>query len=198
MTYKSNTIDNIVALRLLTILCTPFEEFPAYKLGIIDNKGKYIVPSYKRTPEQKRNLTYLDRLMINVKKMINHLPGGENKLKNIISAMVLVKESYENKTPAEMLTEDQLTDIVNGYSTGNIRYQKILKLWCDYIKEKEIREEMGIGAIGGTCMNAHQYPANVTAGIASADLPLVNKQPVRRSAILGTVDINEEFREHHK
>ena len=191
MTYKSNAVDNIIALRLLTILCTPFEEFPAYKAGIIDNKGKYIVPVGKRTQEQKRNLTYLDRLMINVKKMINKLPGGENKLKNIVSAMILVKESYQQHTPVEMLTENQLTDIVNGYNTGDIRYQEIIRLWCDYIKQKEIREEIGVGAIDG---GQGQPPTNNTSGIAMTQLPLGAKSAIARrkphNAILGTISLD--------
>lgn len=62
MSYKSSPlVDNMIALRLLTILCTPFNEFPAYKAGLIDEKGKYIVPKSKQTPAQKRSLTYLDR-----------------------------------------------------------------------------------------------------------------------------------------
>lgn len=189
MAYKSNAVDNLIALRLLTMLCTPFNEFPAYKLGVIDEKGKYIVPSNKRTYNQKRNLTYLDRLLINVKKMINRLPGGENKLKNLVSAMVLIKESYENHTIPEMLTEDQLTDIVNGYNTGDIRYQEIIRLWCDYIKQKQMREETGTGAIGGGSI--HQPAANTTNGIAIPSLPLQRKQIARRGAILGTIDLND-------
>lgn len=77
MSYKSNpVVDNVIALRLLTILCTPFTEFPAYKAGIIDDKGRYIIPKSKRTSQQNKSLTYLDRLMINLKKIINKLPGG--------------------------------------------------------------------------------------------------------------------------
>ncbi len=198
MAYKSTPVDNIIALRLLTMLCTPFTEFPAYKSGVIDKNGKYIIKPNKRTPAQKRTLTYLDKLLINVKKMINKLPGGENKLKNIISAMVLIKECVEIHQPVELLTEDQLTDIVNGYNTGNIRYQQIISLWCDYIKEKEIREEMGAGAISGGSSNGGDIvsvPTNNTSGIAMTQLPL--RQPLkdnlfRRTAFMGVVNLNKD------
>jgi hypothetical protein len=105
--------------------------------------------------------------------------------------MILVKESYQQHTPVEMLTESQLTDIVNGYNTGNIRYQEIIRLWCDYIKQKEIREEIGAGAIGG---GQGQPPTNNTSGIAMTQLPLgANSAIARRkphNAILGTISLD--------
>ena len=69
--------DNLYAIRMLTMLCTPFSEMPAYKAGVIDEKGKYIVSPNDRTAEQKSTVGYIDRLIINVKKLINKLPGGE-------------------------------------------------------------------------------------------------------------------------
>ena len=111
MAYTSHSfMDNAIALRLLVMLTTPFKEMDAYKAGVIDDKGKYIVKPNDRTAEQKKVLTYLDKLIINVKKMINKLPGGENNLKNIIAAMILIKENmeYENKV---VLTEENLAKV---------------------------------------------------------------------------------------
>lgn len=177
MKYSSSPIiDNLIALRLLTILCTPFNEFPAYKAGIIDDKGKYIIPSHKQTPQQKKSLTYLDRLMINVKKMINRLPGGENKLKNIIAAMVLIKECCEKNVSDALITEQMLIEKVDQYNTKDPRYQYVIDLWCEYIKQKEMqKEEVGVGAIGGG-----GAPTNNTSGIAMTDLPLTKNSIVRR------------------
>lgn len=79
--------DNLYAIRMLTMLCTPFSEMPAYKAGVIDEKGKYIVSPNDRTAEQKSTVGYIDRLIINVKKLINKLPGGESKLKNIVAGI---------------------------------------------------------------------------------------------------------------
>lgn len=177
MSYKSSPlVDNMIALRLLTILCTPFNEFPAYKAGLIDEKGKYIVPKSKQTPAQKRSLTYLDRLMINVKKLINKLPGGESKLKNIVSAMVLVKECYQNNVPEFTITQQMLVEKVEKYDIKNPEYQRVIDLWCQYIKQREMqKEEVSAAAIGGG-----SAPTNNTSGIAITTLPLSTNSVVRR------------------
>lgn len=178
MSYKSSPlIDNMIALRLLTILCTPFNEFPAYKAGLIDEKGKYIVPKHKQTPQQKKSLTYLDRLMINIKKMINKLPGGESKLKNIIAAMVLIKECYQNNIPEVAINQQMLIEKIENYNIKDPQYQRVIDLWCQYIKQKELqKEEVGVGAIAG----GGQPPANNTSGIAVTQLPLSKDVVVRR------------------
>ena len=137
MAYNSSQLDNLLALRLLKILVTPFEEFPACKSGIIDENGKYITPKHKRTPEQKRTLTYLDRLMINIKKLINKLPGGESKLKNLIAAMVLIKECQSNQDDGELLTEQNLVDKVETVDLNDIGIQRMINMWQMYIKLRE-------------------------------------------------------------
>ena len=177
MSYKSSPlVDNMIALRLLTILCTPFNEFPAYKAGLIDEKGKYIVPKSKQTPAQKRSLTYLDRLMINVKKLINKLPGGESKLKNIVSAMVLVKECYQNNIPEFTITHQMLVEKVEKYDIKNPEYQKLIDLWCQYSKQQQKqKEEVGVAAISGG-----SAPTNNTSGVAITTLPLSANSVVRR------------------
>lgn len=167
MAYKSSQVDNLIALRLLSMLCTPFNEFPAYKAGIIDDKGKYIIPSNKRTPSQKRNLTYLDKLVINAKKLINKLPGGENKLKNIISAMVLIKESMKTNAPDCMLDEQSIKQVRNNMTSNNLQYQHMIDIWTQYLQEKKLREEVGVCAIG-----SGSAPTNNTTGIAYTELPL--------------------------
>lgn len=180
MSYNSNPlIDNMIALRLLTMLCTPFNQFPAYKSGVIDEKGKYLIKSNKQTAAQKRTCTYLDRLIINVKKMINKLPGGESKLKNIVAAMVLIKESIDNNVPDYILTEQSLQNKVIQYNIANPQYQRMINLWCEYLKTKQQNEDVGVGAIGGG--SGGNPPANNTSGIAITTLPLSQNSIVRRT-----------------
>jgi hypothetical protein len=77
------------------MLVTPFVDTKAYKLGIIDEKGKNLKKSSTlKTTEEKDAYTYLHRLVFNMKKIIGKLPGGDSKLKNIIAALFLVKEKY--------------------------------------------------------------------------------------------------------
>jgi hypothetical protein len=96
---STRLMDNLIALRLLYKLVTPFEQTNAFKLGIIDAKGKVLKPASTLKTEAERNAyNYLDRLIFNVKRLINKLPGGESKLKNLTAAYFMVREKYENKS----------------------------------------------------------------------------------------------------
>ena len=167
---------NVIALQLLTMLCTPFTDFPAYKTGVIDEKGNYLVRPEYRTLEQRKSINYLDRLIINVKKLINKLPGGENKIKNVVTGMFLIRESLarysvgdstlleEDSHVADSLGEDlwALKDTRDRYAASR---EQTLEIWSEYCR---IKEEMGVGALAGSIGT----PTNNTNGVAGDSLPL--------------------------
>lgn len=128
----SNFIDNAIALRLLVMLVTPFKDTDAFKLGVIDETGKYIVPLSKRTKEQKEAVNYLTRLIFNVKKALNKLPGGDSKLKNLAGAMFLIREAYSSGK-VSTLTEDY----VNEVNAIQEERQRFISLWGEYLTMKE-------------------------------------------------------------
>lgn len=79
--------DLVYTFRFLKLLITDFEDTEAFKLGIIDDKGKRI-----RRPEssEERNVyTPFHRLVYNIKKLI---PGG--KIGSYASALYLIKEQF--------------------------------------------------------------------------------------------------------
>lgn len=177
-----NVANNLIALQLLTMLCTPFSEFPAYKTGVIDDKGNYLVRPEFRTLEQRKSIGYLDRLIINVKKLINKLPGGENKIKNVVAGMFLIRESVGRYRVGDsvLLEEDEhLLDPFNedlwALKDTKDRYQasreQTLELWSEYcrIKEEAGAGGVGVGAMGGSMGGT---PTNTTGGVAGYSLPL--------------------------
>ena len=90
-------VDNLIAYRILTMLVKPFNETEAFKLGIIDAQGKNLIKARNLTTiKQKQAYTYLHRLVFNLKRIINKLPGGESRTKNVVAAFFLVKEAYAN------------------------------------------------------------------------------------------------------
>lgn len=153
----SNFIDNAIALRLLVMLVTPFKDTDAFKLGVIDETGKYIVPPNKRTKEQKDAVNYLTRLIFNVKKTLNKLPGGESKLKNLAAAMFLIREAYKSGK-VSTLTEEYV-DNVNAIQEER---QRFISLWGEYLTMEE--EATTTGAPFNSISNG-----NVDMG---ADIPL--------------------------
>ena len=72
-------IDALIAYRLLKLLVTPFNKTKAYKMGIIDDKGKVLIkknqfnkkiPANQRA-EAKKAYTLLIRFVFNLKRLLS-------------------------------------------------------------------------------------------------------------------------------
>jgi hypothetical protein len=117
----SRIIDNLIAYRILTKLVKPFAETDAFRLGIIDAKGKNLIkPSRFTQSAQYDAYTYLDRLVFNMKKIINRLPGGETKLKSIIAAVFLIREYHDSKDRTTSLMEERYLRLLEKLETENV------------------------------------------------------------------------------
>ena len=70
----SRVIDALVAYRVLKLLVTPFNRTEAFKLGIIDAKGKVLKKSKDIRDSKERNAyTLLIRFVFNLKRMLSKL-----------------------------------------------------------------------------------------------------------------------------
>lgn len=74
----ASTVDLIFIYQFLKRLTTPFNKTDAYKFGIIDERGKKIKDP--ETKEEENSFGYFDRLVFNIKKVIEGIPGGRSKL----------------------------------------------------------------------------------------------------------------------
>ena len=95
-------IDLFVTYRFLKLLTTPFEKTPAYKLGIIDKKGHRILKPKSTKPaveiataEQKNAYTILHKLVFNIKKLFNKVPGLRTKVGTYAAALFLLKDTFK-------------------------------------------------------------------------------------------------------
>ena len=82
--------DFFYALRFLRLLTTKWERTTAYKLGLIDKKGKVL----KNPENDKEKAAYniFHRLVFNIKRLINKLPFGKSALASYLGALFLIKE----------------------------------------------------------------------------------------------------------
>lgn len=85
-------------------LATPFTEWKAYKLGVIDEKGNILIPVKKRNEEQYYSLTYLDIFVRNLKMVLQKVPGMNNKFVTYGAALWLLREDRYAKM--DMILED--------------------------------------------------------------------------------------------
>ena len=89
-------IDALITFRFLKLLVTPFNKTKAYELGIIDERGKNLIKSRDlNTIEMRNSYTILHKLVFNIKKLIEKLPGGKSRLASYAAALFLIKENTE-------------------------------------------------------------------------------------------------------
>ena len=82
--------------QFLTKLVKPFKDTDAFKLGIIDEKGKVLKRrSTLKTREEKEAYTVSDTLVFNLKKLLEKVPGGRTRFASFAAALFLLKEDLE-------------------------------------------------------------------------------------------------------
>jgi hypothetical protein len=106
----NKAVDLIFIYQFIKRLVTPFDETDAFKLGIIDEKGKKIKDP--KTREEEESYGYFDRLVFNIKKLVEKVPGGRSKLGSYAAALFLIRES---SNPKKHYTEEEL---VEGWYTA--------------------------------------------------------------------------------
>ena len=95
-------IDLFVTYRFLRLLTTPFEDTDAFKFGIIDEKGNRIKKKGSTKPEVelatselKNSYTILHKLVFNIKKIFNKVPGLRTKVGTYAAALFLLKDTFK-------------------------------------------------------------------------------------------------------
>lgn len=138
MSLLRSGVDTYVLYSLIRRLSTPFTEWKAYKLGVIDDKGNIMVKPSDRTSEQKGALTYFDIFAMNLRKMMAKVPGGNSKLTTYAAALWLIKE--DNYIMLNSLNEEGEGAVPANTSSGghlarsSEKEAKSLKIGKDVMK----------------------------------------------------------------
>ena len=85
-------LDAWIVYRFIKTLVTPFDETDAFKLGVVDANGKLKLKTDKMTSEQKASYTLFHRLVFNIKRLIEKIPGGKSKIGSYAAALFLLRE----------------------------------------------------------------------------------------------------------
>lgn len=81
---KKESIDMYVTYAFIEKMTSPFREWEAFKLGLIDQTGTLL--RAPETKQEKEAWGYFDRLARNVKIKLAHTPGGTQYTANFYSA----------------------------------------------------------------------------------------------------------------
>lgn len=145
---SSSTIDLFLTYHFLKRLSTPFEEWDAYKLKIIDAEGNVLKKAKTLTkPEEINAWGYFDRLVANLKKLLAKVPGGKTKLASYAAALLLIKE-YKNPRDID---DEELQVLIEDLF--NMEYSK-------FITEdgEAVTNNVGSGRIAGLGVGAQGEP----------------------------------------
>ena len=110
-----SAIDLFVTYRFLKLLTTQFKKTDAYKLGIIDDKGNRITKENSQevavplnTSQQKNAYTILHKLVFNIKKLFNKVPGLRSKVGTYAAALFLLKDTFKESVADPDFFEKEL------------------------------------------------------------------------------------------
>lgn len=103
-------VDLFLVYSFIKRLVTPFEKWEAYKEGIIDDKGNILIKRKEFSKNaQKKAFGNFDQMILNLKKLLGKLPGGQTKLASYASALWLIREQ-QRIDATNYLTEESLEE----------------------------------------------------------------------------------------
>lgn len=117
MSLLRSGFDTYMLYSIVKRLAAPFTEWEAYRLGVIDERGNFLIDKKNRTPEQYRSLTYYDIFIMNLKKLLQKIPGANNRYVTYAAALWLLREDRHEKM--KMLSEDG-TPVPSGIPTNTV------------------------------------------------------------------------------
>ena len=94
----TKVVGAFTVYKFIKLMATPFRQMDAYKFGIIDDRGKFLRKSEELTSSKERkSVDVFNRLIINLKKLVKKIPDPslQAQLKNVATAMILIKEESE-------------------------------------------------------------------------------------------------------
>jgi hypothetical protein len=132
-----SVVDTYLVYKIIRALTTPFNETDAFKLELIDDKGKSLKKA--TTDKEKAAMTYFDRMIFNMKRLLGKV-GLTSKLATFAAALFLLKEDRDSYSEEDILaTLQENMDYIEANS-GEKTFEKLAE---------EIANSTG-GAVVGT------------------------------------------------
>ena len=108
-------VDLFLVYQFIKRLATPFKEWEAYKLGIIDEKGNQLIKR-KQFRKQKQHDAFgiFDIMITKLKRLLEKVPGGKTRIASYAAALYLIKEhnAIEEQGEDYVITEERLKELM--------------------------------------------------------------------------------------
>lgn len=151
----TGVVDVFMVYQFLKRLATPFKKWPAYKEGVIDDKGNILIKKNDRhTVAQRNSLKIFDVMILRLKRLLGKIPGGKTRIASYAAALWLIKEDWQNRSEEELLSEG-----ITQLDVDFLEYMREArnKKFQDFIyaisNEEAPANAAGSGAIAGMGVN---------------------------------------------
>ena len=185
-----SAIDLFVSYRFLKLLTTPFEKTEAFKLGIIDKNGHRILKDKSSKPEVeltttklKNAYTILHKLVFNIKKLFNKVPGLRTKVGTYAAALFLLKDTFKESVDDPDMFEKEFmkylkeegVELDNSISEEVIGFGEVLPKG-EYVLVNDIlnKEEEELSAKKGDKVIAYDDEAPIDTVLGVEIFPIVH------------------------
>jgi hypothetical protein len=112
----SNVVDLFFVFQFIKKLTTPFEEWDAYKYGIIDERGRILRKRRSlRTIKERQAWTKMDVMVLKLKRILAKIPGGSTRFGTYAAALWLIKESDRIEHGGDFITEEEIREELMQY-----------------------------------------------------------------------------------
>ncbi len=130
-----SVVDIYVAYKFIKILSQPWKDTDAFKLGIIDEKGKVLIKRNKlKTGEQKAAYTIFHTLIWNIKRILDKLPISRTRIGSFAAALWMLKEYTSPRVQNQNLIEQTFVNYL--MESGQIDMDEVI----DYCFEEYLGE----------------------------------------------------------
>ena len=172
-------VDLYVLYRIIKDIGTPFKDTDAYKLGLIDDKGKR--KKKASSSEEKQAMGYYTRFVFNIKRALSKV-GLDSKIGTAAGALFLLRESQSKKE----YTEEEI--ILGIKEESEYLNETTMKTYSEFFREDAPAMSTG-AAVAGTGddpvhwkkMGRPRVRGKAINGIAY--LKRMNKQRIANTAI---------------
>lgn len=104
---SSTAVSLFLVYQFLKRLVTPFNQWPAYIAGIIDENGVIIKKAKDRhTLDEKRSFSKFDLLVLKIKRIMEKVPGGKTRIASYAAALYLIKEDWKQNSIEEIESDE--------------------------------------------------------------------------------------------
>jgi len=112
----STAMDLYFVYKFAKFIAMDWTDWPAYKLGIIDDEGN-VIKKKREGLEERANYTLFHRLLRKLKQLLERVPGMKGKLGKAVAAYFLFKEGMEKHGADGKLLDEGFIDYINDNMT---------------------------------------------------------------------------------